>query len=81
MHNYRSMTDHQAEKALLPFSVEEAIKKDEKTTTEASVTVSFLFRCSISNIFTTYPCDCKKVSGSHFQILTPAAGEQFYEAI
>ena len=75
------VSDHQAEKALLPFSVEEAIKKDEKTTTEASVKVSFLFRCSISNISSTYPCDCKKVSGSHFQILTPVAGEQFYEAI
>ena len=75
------VSDHQAEKALLPFSVEEAIKKDEKTTTEASVKVSFLFRCSISNISSTYTCDCKKVSGSHFQILTTAAGEQFYEAI
>ena len=41
------VSDHQAEKALLPFSVEEGIKKDEKTTTEASVKVSFLFRCSI----------------------------------
>ena len=41
------VSDHQAEKALLPFSVEEATKKDEKTTTEASVKVSFLFRCSI----------------------------------
>ena len=47
------VSDHQAEKALLPFSVEEAIKKDEKTTTEASVKVSFLFRCSISNISST----------------------------
>ena len=73
------MADNPVEKALLPFSVEEGIKKDEKTTTEASVKVSFLFRCSISNISSTYPCDCKKVSGSHFQILTPAAGEHFHD--
>ena len=37
------MADHQAEKALLPFSVEEAIK-DEKTTREVSAKVSFLFQ-------------------------------------
>ena len=47
------MADNPVEKVLLPFSVEEGIKKDEKTTTEASVKVSFLFRCSISNISST----------------------------
>ena len=33
------MADHQAEKGLLPFSVEEGIKKAEKMTSEASIKV------------------------------------------